>query len=109
MEDIEKISFKIISAVGSAKSYFIEAMNHANKSEFKKARESIEKGEELRIEGHKTHFGLIQQEEAGKSTEVTLILMHAEDQLMAAETIKLMAEELIRNYERIDQLEQKIN
>lgn len=108
MKDLEKISFKIISAVGSAKSSFIEAIGYANKREFEKARELIEEGEALRVEGHKAHFGLIQDEAAGNPTEINLILMHAEDQLMAAETIKLMAEELIKSYEAIDELEKRI-
>ena len=34
-------------------------------------------------------------------TEVCLLLMHAEDQLMAAETIKLLAVELIELYKKV--------
>ena len=52
--------------------------------------------------------GLIQQEAAGNSVTVTMLLMHAEDQLMSAETIKVMALELIENYKRIQTIEEKI-
>lgn len=34
-----------------------------------------------------------------------MILMHAEDQMMAAETVRLMAEENIKLYRKIQELE----
>lgn len=47
------------------------------------------------LEGHHAHSGLIQNEANGKKLEFSLIIMHAEDQLMSAETIKDLAIELI--------------
>ena len=47
------------------------------------------------LEGHHAHSGLIQNEASGKKLEFSLIIMHAEDQLMSAETIKDIAIELI--------------
>lgn len=109
MENLELISFKIISSVGSAKSSFMEAMHYANKRDFENAKRLIEEGEAERIKGHEAHFGLIQKEASGETTPINLILMHAEDQLMAAETVKIMAEELIKSYETIDALEKKLD
>ena len=109
MEDLELISFKIISAVGSAKTSFIEAMDYAEKRDFDKAKSLIEEGEAERIKGHEVHFGLIQKEASGETTAINLILMHAEDQLMAAETFKIMAERVISTYETIDAIERKVN
>ena len=37
-----------------------------------------------------------------------LILVHAEDQLMSAESFKIIAEEMIASYERIIELEKKL-
>ena len=108
MKDLELISFQIISAVGSAKSSFIEAMHYANSRDFGKARALIEEGELDRLKGHEAHFGLIQKEASGETTPINLIFMHAEDQLMAAETFKIMAEELIKSYEAIEALEVKL-
>ncbi|CAM3572804.1 MULTISPECIES: PTS lactose/cellobiose transporter subunit IIA [Erysipelothrix] len=108
MEDLELVSFKIISAVGAAKSSFMEAMTYANAYDFDKARALIEEGEAYRVQGHEAHFGLIQKEASGEKTALNLILMHAEDQLMAAETIKILAEQLVASYEKIHTLEQLI-
>ena len=38
----------------------------------------------------------------------SLILVHAEDQLMSAESFKIIAEEMIASYERIIELENKL-
>lgn len=38
----------------------------------------------------------------------SLILVHAEDQLMSAESFKIIAEEMIANYRRIVELEKKL-
>ena len=105
MEGLELISFKIISAVGMAKSSFIEAMQVASQNKFDEAREKIKEGEEYFNNGHLAHCDLIQQEASGKHVVPSILLTHAEDQLMSAETIKVMALEIIRLNERINALE----
>ena len=100
MEDMELLCFKIISAVGEAKSDYISALEAAKKGEFEKAEELIKHGEECFVNGHKQHAEMIAKEAGGDKVEVCLLLMHAEDQLMAAETIKLMVMELISLYKK---------
>ena len=100
MEDMELICFKIISAVGEAKSDYISALEAAKKGEFEKAEELIKHGDSCYLNGHKQHGELIAQEASGQKTEICLLLMHAEDQLMAAETIKLLVVELIALYKK---------
>ncbi len=100
MEEMELICFKIISAVGEAKSDYISALEAAKKGEYEKAEESIKHGDSCYVNGHKQHADLIAKEAGGQKTELCLLLMHAEDQLMAAETIKLLVTELIALYKR---------
>lgn len=107
MEGLELISFKIISAVGSARSNFIQAIGEAKKGNAKKARALIEEGEMIFLEGHKAHAELIQQEAGGEAVTPSLLLLHAEDQLMSAETIKIIANDLLDGFERIVALEAK--
>lgn len=101
MDGMELLCFKIISAVGEAKSDYITAIEHAKKGEFEKAEEAIKHGEECFVEGHKQHAEMIAQEAGGDKVEVCLLLMHAEDQLMAAETTKLLAMEIIALYKKL--------
>ena len=96
MEDLELLSFNIISAVGTAKSRYVQAMYLAEKGDFDEARAKITEGEDA---------SLIQKEACGEKTVPTILLMHAEDQLMNAETTKIMAEEIIKLSQRIKKLE----
>lgn len=98
MEDMELLCFKIISSVGEAKSDYISAIEAAKNGDFEKAEELIKHGENVFINGHHAHANLIQKEAAGEKTEVSLLLMHAEDQLMSAETIKILATQIIDIY-----------
>lgn len=99
--DMEMICFKIISAVGTARANYIEAMQKARKGNFEEAEKLINEGNDYFIEGHKVHAQLITNEASGNKTEVSLLLLHAEDQLMSAETIKIMVEELIEFYHQL--------
>ena len=65
----------------------------------------IKEGEESFNGGHLAHSELIQQEASGNHVVPSILLMHAEDQLMSAETIKVMALEIIRLNERVKALE----
>ncbi|UPM52960.1 PTS lactose/cellobiose transporter subunit IIA [Gottfriedia acidiceleris] len=105
MEHNELICFQIISAVGSAKSMYLEAMTEAKNGDFEKAAFLIEEGLDVYAKGHQYHAKLIQQEARGEKTEINLLLVHAEDQMMSAETIKIMAEEFIMLYKKLTAFE----
>lgn len=102
MEDLELICFKIISNVGSAKSYYLEALAEAKKTNYLKAKTLIKQGDEAFMLGHQVHHQMVVKEAAGEKTDFSLLLMHAEDQLMNAETIKILVLELIELYEMIN-------
>lgn len=108
MEGLEKQCFQIISAVGMARSSYIEAIQEAKKANFERAREMIEEGDKSFLQGHEAHAKMIQQEAGSEKVETGLLLIHAEDQLMSAESFKIIADEMIQNYERIIALESKI-
>jgi len=98
MDGLELISFKIISAVGTAKSMYVEAIQEAKKGNFNEAERLMEEGAQVFTQGHHAHGSLIQKEASGEKVEFNLLLMHAEDQLMTTETFKLIAEEFIELY-----------
>lgn len=107
MKGLEHQCFQIISAVGSARSLFIEAVNEAKRGDFPKAQALIKEGEAMFNQGHLAHATLIQQEAGGHAVPCSLLLIHAEDQLMSAEEFKIIANELIASYRRIIALETK--
>ncbi|MFV0480186.1 MAG: PTS lactose/cellobiose transporter subunit IIA [Anaerorhabdus sp.] len=102
MEGLELICFRIISIVGTARSLYIEAIQEAKESNFDLAYEKIREGEEIFIEGHRCHAELVQKEASGTPVEVSLLLAHAEDQLMSAEGFAIVAREFVELYEKIN-------
>ena len=104
MEGIELVSFQIIAAVGSARSYYIEAIQEAKNGNFERSLELIKEGDKNFAEGHHAHAGLIQKEANQEAIDVKLLLMHAEDQLMSAEGFRMIAQEFVDVYKRFESL-----
>lgn len=98
MEELELISFKIISAVGSARSNFINAIQEAKKGNFERANELIEEGEKFFSEGHKAHMEILTMQANGEEMKLDVLFIHAEDQMMSAESMKIVAQEFIDLY-----------
>ncbi len=102
MEGLELTAFEIISAVGTARSSYIEAIQKAKAGEFSEAEQLIKDGDEMFVQGHHAHAKLLQHEaEHGQGSAVSLIILHAEDQLMSAEGFKTIALEFIDLYKRL--------
>lgn len=107
MEGLELICFEIIAAVGTARSAFVEAIQEAKNGNFEAAEEKVNEGNEMFTQGHHAHAKLIQAEAAsatdgGEKAEISLLLIHAEDQLMSAEAFKILSTEFIDIYKRLE-------
>ena len=102
MEGLELICFNIISSVGMAKSSYVEAMRAAAKGDY-----PLREGDDFYSKGHDAHLELLSREANGEALDAGVILMHAEDQMMAAEVVRLMAEENIKMSKKIQALEAK--
>ncbi|MFJ7470210.1 PTS lactose/cellobiose transporter subunit IIA [Peribacillus frigoritolerans] len=103
MEGMEAVAFKMISHVGTAKSLIMEALYEAREGRYEAAEEKLKKSRIHMVEGYHAHSGLIQQEASGQKVELSLLLMHAEDQMMSAETINDLVAEMIRMYREMRQ------
>lgn len=108
MNEIETISFQMIANVGSANALYMEAVNEARAGNAGKAEVLMKEGEEWYRSSHRVHADLIMQMAAGKEIPFNMILMHAEDQLMNSEVIRLMAEQTIGLYKKVSQMEAAI-
>jgi len=102
MEGLELNAFQIISAVGTARSNYIEAIQKAKAGDFDGANAMIKEGDDMFVEGHHAHAELLKYEaEHGQGSAVSLIILHAEDQLMSAEGFKTIALEFIDLYKKL--------
>jgi PTS system cellobiose-specific IIA component len=107
MEGLEEIAFQIISNVGTAKSLYIEAIGKAKTGDFEGAEKMVKDGDDVFIEGHHAHAKLLEREANGKDT-LSLLIMHAEDQMMSAEAFKNIALEFIDTYHEIKDLKARL-
>ena len=104
-EKVFELSFEIIGYAGNAKGIAFEAIEKAKTGDIDGAREMLKESKEESNKAHRCQTELIQQEASGNHVVPSILLMHAEDQLMSAETIKVMALEIIRLNERVKALE----
>ncbi|NCB33183.1 MAG: PTS lactose/cellobiose transporter subunit IIA [Erysipelotrichia bacterium] len=101
MQGLELVSFQIIAAVGTARSCYIAAIDAASDGNFSEAEKQIKEGQEAFIQGHDAHGGLLTKLANGEMPSMDLLLTHAEDQLMSAETFGILAERFIKLYKKI--------
>lgn len=101
MDDMQAVAFEIIAQVGTAKSMYMEALQMAKRGDFDGAESTVKEADEIFGKAHGAHFALIQKESKGEELPFSILFMHAEDQMLSAETIKILVEELIQIYEQI--------
>lgn len=102
IEQMQKVAFQIIAEVGTAKSMYMEAIRIAKEeADFDGARQLLVEGQELATSAHTHHFELVQQEAKGEQLPFSIMLVHAEDQLLTAEVVKTLAEEVIYLHQQL--------
>ena len=95
--------FQIITYVGTARTHFINAIHCAKEGKYDEAAELIKQGDEAFSLGHNVHADLLAMDANGEISNGYMLLMHAEDQLMSAEAFRILADEFITLYKRIDE------
>lgn len=106
-EEVQMLSFQIILHAGNARSDVMEALHLAKKGQFEEAAEKIKSADESFTEAHHMQTNLLQDEANGKQTELSVILIHAQDHLMNALTVKDLAVEMIDMHQKLKSLEDK--
>ena len=86
-----------------ARSYAMEAIQLAKAGEVDGARSLIEKASMQLGKAHKSQTALIQDEASDNKIEISMLLIHAQDQLMTTMTLKDLANEIIDLYEKLNQ------
>ncbi|BCN31129.1 PTS lactose/cellobiose transporter subunit IIA [Anaeromicropila herbilytica] len=98
--------FEMISAAGTARAKYIEAIRSAKEEKFDLAKELIEEGGKCFLIAHNVHTDMLSSEAediatSGVNASVSLILVHAEDQMMNAESFRIIAEEFVEVYKKM--------
>ncbi|PEL05845.1 PTS lactose/cellobiose transporter subunit IIA [Bacillus sp. AFS017336] len=91
--------FTLILHGGNGRSAAMEAIKAAKKKDFVLAHKKLQEAGDALNEAHHIQTTLIQSEIGGTPTEISLLMIHAQDHLMNAMTVKDMAKEFVDLYE----------
>lgn len=92
---LSEVIMPLILHAGDAKSLVMEAIYQAKAGDFTGAEKKVEEAEEALNKAHHIQTGLLQAEAGGKSTEISLLLLHSQDHLMTTIVAKDLAIEII--------------
>jgi len=93
--DLEVTIMQLIIYSGEARSLAIQAIRVARKGEFEEAKKLISECQEKMVEAHKFQTELIFSETSGNKVPISLLMIHAQDHVMNAMTMKDIAVEVI--------------
>ena len=102
----ERAEEVLLAELHAARVSYLKAIHAARNQDFRQAQEHIEKGDLHYDAGYAAHCELLQQECSGAPSQVTLTMLHAEDQLVSAESCKIMALESLHIYRSLAELQQ---
>ncbi|WP_271809689.1 PTS lactose/cellobiose transporter subunit IIA [Clostridium beijerinckii] len=105
---MEEIIMNLIVNGGNARSNAMAAIENAKSGEIESARELIVEANEALDRAHDYQTKLIQKEAEGNKTEVSILMVHAQDHLMNAMTITDMANEFIYMYEAFENIKNEV-
>lgn len=98
MDNISEIAFQIILHAGNGRSSAMEAIQEAKEGNFVEADRKIEEANEELNKAHGFQTELIHSEAGGEGVKINVILVHSQDHLMNAMTVRDLAAEIIDIY-----------
>lgn len=98
MENITEIIMGLIVNGGNARSLAMKAIYAAKKGDFVGADQFLEEANESLLKAHHSQTELLTQEASGQIMDISLLMIHAQDHLMNAITVKDMAIEFVDLY-----------
>ncbi len=94
-QELEVTIMQLITHAGDARSLAIQAIRSARQGSFEEADRYLAQCNDEMEEAHKFQTGLIFAETSGQSVPISLLMIHAQDHVMNAITVKDMAFEMI--------------
>lgn len=95
MENMETIVMELVVHAGNGRSLAIQAIREARAGRFEDALQLLEQCSEELLCCHCAQTDLIQAEVQGQSVPLSLLMVHAQDHIMNAITVRDLAVEII--------------
>lgn len=97
-DKMNEIAFQIILFAGNGKSSAMEAIQEAKEGNFEGAEAKLKEASAELGKAHGFQTDLLHQEAQGNGQGVNVILVHSQDHLMTAMTVRDLAVEIIELY-----------
>ena len=107
MEDLETIIFEIIVHGGNARALDYEALEKARLNEYEETDRFMEECKKEMNLAHNTQTKLVQDEVRGNEVNISLLLIHAQDQLMTSMAEQTLILQMIEMQKEINTLRNK--
>lgn len=96
--DLETIIMELVVNSGNARSLALEAIALAGRQEFELAETKLKICDETLSKAHGFQTDIITAESRNEEVAVSLLLVHGQDHLMNAMTVRELAEQMIQMY-----------
>lgn len=93
--DILKECMNMIAYAGEAKSLVLEAIKEVRTGNLANYEDKLEKADKSLTKSHQAHTNLLVYDANNQDLNVTILMVHAADHLGSAETIRVLADEII--------------
>ncbi|SFC90613.1 PTS lactose/cellobiose transporter subunit IIA [Clostridium uliginosum] len=105
----EQEIFELISHTGEARNNIFNALNEMMENNKEKSDEFLKLANQQMIEAHNMQTKLIQKDIEEDGINVSLLMVHAQDQFMTAMSEEFLVKKMIEMYGTIHALEAKVN
>lgn len=99
MDNLTEVIMELIVNGGNARSLAMKAIYAAKKGQFEEAGGQLEECNEYLLKAHQAQTQLLTKEASGEKIGTSLLMIHAQDHLMNAITVKDMATEFVDVYQ----------
>jgi len=103
--ELEQLTLEMIAHAGEARSLVFDSLRLAEEGKFEEARDTLERVSEPLSAVHVLQTRLLQREAQGTLPPGSVLLVHAQDLLMAAMTERDLTERVLKLYYRVHCLE----
>lgn len=100
-EHIQTVGFEIIRDVSEAKKIYLEAIELSKDDKFKEALNKVHEADKIFNVAHQHHLEFAKREAQGEDIPYSILFVHAEDQLLMTELLRITVLELIELREEI--------
>lgn len=101
--DLETVAMTLISHSGTARSLAYKALEEAKKGNYSEAEALMKQSHEESHQAHNAQTELLFEEANGNKTEMSILLVHAQDHLMTSMlAVELIQELIVLHREKAD-------